>query len=71
MTSLTDLRARRETLLAQRASGVAKVSYDGKTIDYRSVAEIDRALEGLDREIAGAEGRRMVRQVRVMATKGL
>ncbi|MCL7407311.1 hypothetical protein MWN63_15120 [Paradonghicola geojensis] len=71
MTSLTDLRARRETLLAQRASGVAKVSYDGKTIDYRSVAEIDRALEGLDREIAAAEGRRMVRQVRVMATKGL
>lgn len=71
MTSLTDLRARRETLLAQRASGVAKVSYDGKTIDYRSVAEIDRALEGLDREIAAAEGRRMVRQVRVAATKGL
>lgn len=71
MTSLTDLRARRETLLAQRASGVAKVSYDGKTIDYRSVAEIDRALEGLDREIATAEGRRMVRQVRVMASKGL
>lgn len=71
MTSLTDLRARRETLLAQRASGVAKVSYDGKTIDYRTVAEIDRALEGLDREIAVAQGRRMVRQVRVMATKGL
>jgi hypothetical protein len=71
MTSLTDLRARRETLLAQRASGVAKVSYDGKTIDYRSVADIDRALEGLDREIVAAEGRRMVRHVRVMATKGL
>jgi len=71
MTSLTDLRARRETLLAQRASGVAKVSYDGKTIDYRSVADIDLALEGLDREIAAAEGRRMVRQVRVMASKGL
>lgn len=71
MTSLTDLRARRNALLAQRASGVAKVSYDGKTIDYRSVADIDRALEGLDREIAAAEGRRMVRQVRVMATKGL
>ena len=71
MTSLTDLRARRETLLAQRASGVAKVSYDGKTIDYRSVADIDRALEGLDREIVAAEGRRMVRQVRVMASKGL
>lgn len=71
MTSLTDLRARRNALLAQRASGVARVSYDGKTIDYRSVADIDRALEGLDREIAAAEGRRMVRHVRVMASKGL
>lgn len=71
MTSLTDLRARRNALLAQRASGVARVSYDGKTIDYRSVTDIDRALEGLDREIVAAEGRRMVRHVRVMATKGL
>ena len=58
-------------LAAQRASGVARVSYDGKTVDYRSVAEIDRAIEALDREIAAAEGRRIVRQVRVTSTKGL
>jgi len=50
---------------------VARVSYDGKTVDYRSVAEIDRAIEALDREIAAAEGRRIVRQLRVMTTKGL
>ena len=37
---------------------MARVSYDGKTVDYRSVAEIDRAIEALDREIAAAEGRR-------------
>ncbi len=71
MPTITDLRTRREALTAQRSSGVARVSYDGKTVDYRSVAEIDRAIEGLDREIAAAEGRRMVRHVRVMATKGL
>ena len=71
MATITDLRARREELSTQRASGVARVSYDGKTVDYRSVAEIDRAIEALDREIAAAEGRRMVRHVRVMATKGL
>jgi hypothetical protein len=35
------------------------------------VAEIDRALEALDREIAAAEGRRIVRQVRVITEKGL
>lgn len=71
MTTITDLRARREALAAQRTSGVARVSYDGKSVDYRSVAEIDRALEALDREIAAAEGRRIVRQVRVITEKGL
>ena len=71
MPTITDLRARRDALSAQRSSGVARVSYDGKTVDYRSVAEIDRALEALDREIAAAAGRRMVRQVRVTTSKGL
>lgn len=71
MPTIADLRLRREALSTQRASGVARVSYDGKTVDYRSVAEIDRAIEALDREIATAEGRRMVRHVRVTATKGL
>jgi len=71
MATATDLRARREALSAQRSSGVARVSYDGKTVDYRTVAEIDRAIEALDREIASAEGRRIVRQVLVMTDKGL
>jgi hypothetical protein len=71
MPTLTELRSRRETLAVQRSSGVARVSYDGKTVDYRSVAEIDRAIEALDREIAASEGRRIVRQVRVTTTKGL
>jgi hypothetical protein len=39
MAPIADLRARREALSAQRSSGVARVSYDGKTVDYRSVAE--------------------------------
>lgn len=71
MSTIVELRARREALAVQRSSGVARVSYDGKTVDYRSVAEIDRAIEALDREIAAAEGRRIVRQVRVATTKGL
>ncbi len=71
MPTITDLRTRREALSAQRSSGVARVSYDGKTVDYRSVAEIDRAIEALDRDIAAAEGRRIVRQVRVTTSKGL
>ena len=71
MATIAELKGRREALTAQRSSGVARVSYDGKTVDYRSVAEIDRALDALDREIAVAEGRRIVRQVRVTTAKGL
>ena len=71
MASPADLKTRRDALAAQRSSGIARVSYDGKTVDYRSVAEIDRAIEALDREIAVAEGRRIVRQVRVTTSKGL
>ena len=71
MPTIAELRARREALAAQRASGVARVSYDGKTVDYRSLAEIDRAIEVLDRDIATAEGRKIIRQVRVITTKGL
>ncbi len=62
---------RRDALSAQRSSGVPRVSYDDKTVDYRSVAEIDRAIEALDREIAALEGRRIVRHVRVTTAKGL
>lgn len=71
MATIADLRTRREALSTQRSSGVARVSYDGKTVDYRSVAEIDRAIEALDREIAALEGRRIVRQIRITTSKGL
>jgi hypothetical protein len=71
MVSIEELKSRREALSASRASGVARVSYDGRTVDYRSVAEIEKAIEALDREIVAAEGRPIVRRVRVIATKGL
>ncbi len=60
MPTVTDLRTRRDALAQQRSSGVARVSYDGKTVEYRSMAEIDRAIEALDREISTAEGRRII-----------
>ena len=71
MPTIAELKTRRETLAAQRSSGVARVSYDGKIVDYRSIAEIDRAIEVLDRGIATAEGRKIIRQVRVITNKGL
>jgi hypothetical protein len=44
MVDLATLKLRREALTSQRASGVARVSYDDKAVDYRSVGEIDRAI---------------------------
>jgi len=71
MATLAELQSRREALAASRSSGVARVSYDGKTVEYRSLAEIDRAIDVLDREIAALEGRSVIRQVRVTTNKGL
>jgi len=39
VATLAELQTRREALAASRASGVARVSYDGKTVEYRSLAE--------------------------------
>ncbi len=49
------------TLEAQRASGVARVSYEGRTVEYRGLAEIDRAIATLKAELgAGTRRRRIV-----------
>mgnify|MGYP003679981830 FL=1 len=71
MATIAELQTRREALAASRSSGVARVSYDGRSVEYRSLAEIDRAIDVLDREIAALEGRSMIRQVRVTTNKGL
>jgi hypothetical protein len=57
MASIAELKARRQALSASRASGVARVSYDGRSVDYRSLAEIDRAIEALDRRLLPRAGR--------------
>jgi len=71
VATLAELQTRSETLAASRASGVARVSYDGKAVEYCNLAEIDRAIDVLDREIATLEGRSVTRQVRVTTTEGL
>lgn len=57
MATADQLGAWLAALEAQRASGVAKVSYDGRSVEYRGLAEIDRAIAALKAELAGT-GRR-------------
>ena len=71
MATVTELEARLEALKAQRDSAVARVSYDGRSVEYRGTAEIARAIADLERELQAAQGTSPVRQIRVFTSKGL
>jgi gpW len=71
MATVVELEARLEALKAQRDSAVARVSYDGRSVEYRGAAEINSAIADLERELAAAQGKAPVRQIRVYTSKGL
>ena len=71
MATVAELEARLEALKAQRDSAVARVSYDGRSVDYRGTAEIARAIADLERELAALQGKSPLRQIRVYTSKGL
>jgi len=70
MPTLTELQTRLEALKAQRASGIARVSYDGKTVEYRGDNEIAAAIRDIETEIGKAQGITPVRQIRFKTSKG-
>jgi len=71
MATVVELEARLEALKAQRDSAVARVSYDGRSVEYRGTAEIARAIADLERELAALQGKSPLRQIRVYTSKGL
>jgi hypothetical protein len=71
MATVAELEARLEALKAQRDSAVARVSYDGRSVEYRGTAEIARAIAELERELQTAQGTEPVRQIRIYTSKGL
>ncbi len=71
MATVVELDARLEALKAQRDSAVARVSYDGRMVEYRGTAEIARAIAELERELQALEGSTPVRQIRIYTSKGL
>jgi hypothetical protein len=70
MATIAELQARLEALKAQRDSAVARVSYDGRSVEYRGTAAIARAIAELERELQVLEGKAPVRQIRVYTSKG-
>jgi hypothetical protein len=71
MATVAELEARLEALKSQRDSAVARVSYDGRMVEYRGTAEIARATADLERELQALQGSTPVRQIRVYTSKGL
>jgi hypothetical protein len=71
MAKVADVQARLEALKAQRDSTVARVSYDGRSVEYRGTAEIAWAISDLERELQALQGTSPVRQIRIYTSKGL
>ena len=61
--------AHRDALREAIASGVLRVSYDGRTVEYRSLADLRAALREVEAALDPA--RRTVRQIRIVADKDL
>jgi hypothetical protein len=70
MATVADVEARLEALKAQRDSAVARVSYDGRSVEYRGTAEIARAIAELEGELQALQGTTPVRQIRIYTSKG-
>ena len=68
--TLNDLKARHSALLAARYSGTRSVSYDGKTVNYGTDAELAAAIGDVERRIAKLE-RGAGRVLRPFAVKDL
>lgn len=68
--TLDELKLRHSALLAARFSGTRSVSYDGKTINYGTDAELTAAIGDVERRIAKLE-RGARRVLRPFAVKDL
>jgi hypothetical protein len=53
--TLDDLKSRHSALLAARYSGTRSVSYDGKTVNYGTDAELAAAIGDVERRVAKLE----------------
>lgn len=53
------------------ASGVLTTSYEGRSVTYRSMADLLRARSDVDDQIASANDTPRIRQRRIVHGKGL
>lgn len=71
MATLADLQTMLDKLEKARASGARSISYDGRMVTYRDVAELNDAIAQVRADIAAAGGSSIVRQFRFSSCKDL
>ncbi len=68
---MTYTTAQRDALRAAIASGVLRLSYDGKTVEYRSMDELKTALNEVEQALARDNGDTPTRRIKIYAEKDL
>ena len=68
---MTYTTSQRDALRQAIASGVLRLSYDGKTVEYRSLADLKAALAEVEQSLARDNGQPQTRQIKIYADKDL
>jgi len=68
---MTYTTTQRDALKQAIASGVLRLSYDGKTVEYRSMNELRAALNDVEAALARDSGDPQTRQIKIYAEKDL
>ena len=61
----------RDALRQAIVSGVLRLTYDGKTVEYRSMAELKAALNDVEHALARDNGEVQTRRIKIYAEKDL
>lgn len=61
----------RDALRQAIVSGVLRLTYDGKTVEYRSMAELKAALNDIEQALARDNGEVQTRRIKIYAEKDL
>ena len=70
MADLSTLQAQLASLKAARASGATRLSYEGKSIEYRSDADMQAAISAVQSEIDALNGKSKPRILVTRSSKG-
>ena len=68
---MTYTTAQRDALRQAIASGVLRISYEGKSVEYRSMAELKAALSEVEAGLAKDSGKAQTRRIRIYSQKDL